>query len=152
VDVRRLVLLTEIADDWAAVERHLERAGSVDPASGLAAEALVAMSLDHAYEAFEQLLVRVEHHLGLPARSGASWHRAVLDLAARDLPGLRPVVLDAEALTAWTALMRFRHFFRHAYNADLSAAQLIANRERLVTAVTHTRPGIQRLLDALRND
>jgi hypothetical protein len=150
VDVRRLVLCTEIADDWAAVERHLERAQTVDPAAGWAAEALVAMSLDHAYEGFEQILLRVERELGLPARSGASWHRAALDLATRDLPGVRPAILDGAAHAAWGHLLRFRHFFRHAYNADLSADELRANRDRLAAAVQHTRPGLQRLLDALR--
>ena len=56
-DEARLALLrAELRRDWQQAERHLAGARSVDPAEGDAQAALVALSLDHAYQSFETLL------------------------------------------------------------------------------------------------
>ncbi len=66
----------------------------------------MALSLDHAYQAFEAILVRLERVAGLPERAGASWHSAVLADAALAIPGLRPPIFPAEAHADWDALLR----------------------------------------------
>ncbi len=66
LDARVAQLITELERDWKHVNTNLTRGCSVEPATSPAAAALVALSLDHAYQAFETFLVRVERALGLP--------------------------------------------------------------------------------------
>jgi hypothetical protein len=147
----RLTLLrSEIERDWGAIEQRLQRALSVDPARGEAESALVALSLDHAYQAFETLLVRVERALGLPERAGANWHNELLADASLELENVRPSIVSNEAALHWRALLRFRHFLRHAYAVDLDAAELARNRAHFEIAVASTRNRVQQLLDALK--
>lgn len=131
------------------VAQHLARAESVRPTAGLAEGALVALSLDHAYQAFETFLVRVERALGLPERSGSDWHPALLADAGAELPGLRPALFDATGERHWDHLRRFRHFLRHAYATELDGAELEKNVRHLREAVTGTEPGVRELLEAL---
>ncbi len=105
-DARVAVLLQEIRRDWESVRAHAARAEGTDPASGAPEAAYVALSLDHAYQALETLILRVERALGLPERAGATWHAALLADASREVPGLRPAVVPREALPDWEALLR----------------------------------------------
>ena len=148
-DVRVASLRAEIARDWGAVREHLARALTVEPARGAPEAALIALSLDHAYQAFETILVRIERALALPARSGESWHRALLADAARPLTGARPSVLPQASEGDWEALLGFRHFLRHAYHSPLDPTRLVANRARLERAVAATDPTILALLSSL---
>lgn len=149
VDVRMAKVLDEIRRDWDAVEAHLRRAQSVDPATGDPEAALVALSLDHAYQAFETLMVRLERALGLSERSGPSWHIQLLADAGRPLPRVRPPVYPDDVSGDWEGLLRFRHFLRHAYTVELAADRLRRNRAHLATAVSTTRPFVHALLEAL---
>ena len=148
-DVRMTMLLAEILRDWQAVFEHLAHAQSVDPASGPANAAYIALSLDHAYQAFETILIRCERSLGLPERQGESWHRALLDEAALPLAGVRPPVYPQTAARDWEELLRFRHFLRHAYHVQLDADRLAANVIRLSRALAATDPYLQTLLGGL---
>ena len=76
---------------------------------------MVALSLDHAYQAFETILLRLERAAGLPERTVRSWHTALLADAAIAVSGLRPAVFPPDSLRDWDAVLRFRHFLRHAY-------------------------------------
>lgn len=69
LDTRVAMLLDELRRDWGAVESSLERARSTDSAESAPAAAYVALALDHAYQAFESMLVRIERALALPERS-----------------------------------------------------------------------------------
>ncbi len=149
VDVRLAAVLVDVERDWEQVVRHGRRAESADPSAGEAEAALVALSLDHAYQAFENLLLRVERCLGLAARSGGTWHRALLADAARALPDIRPALFPASAETDWEQLLGFRHFLRHGYAVDLDPARLEHNVERLTNAITATAPYVQALLAEL---
>jgi hypothetical protein len=151
-DARAALLLAECRRDWDAVKAHLARALSVDPAAGAAEAALVALSLDHAYQAFENILTRIERALGLPARSGPGWHTALVADAALDIPGVRPPLYPRHALPDWDALLRFRHFLRHAYVVDLDPEKLAANRARLVRAVGETDTFLAVVLAGLASD
>ena len=146
---RMALLRAEIERDWQRVGVFSERATSVAPSTGLAEASLVALSLDHAYQAFESMLVRIERALGLPERPGADWHRALLADAVLALPGLRPAVIPTGAERPWDELRRFRHFLRHAYTVELDSHRLAQNVRHLQEAVTATQPSIIALLDAL---
>lgn len=149
LESRLAVLKAEVTRDWAQVERHHAIAAETDPHADRAQAALVALSLDHAYQAMEQLLVRVERNLGLPERSGSDWHRQVLSDAALALDGIRPPIIPQEILADWIHLLGFRHFLRHAYAVDLDPVRLRENTERLARAVTSTRMHVEALLAAL---
>ncbi|HXJ19177.1 MAG TPA: hypothetical protein VMT03_03010 [Polyangia bacterium] len=148
-DARAALLLAECRRDWDAVQAHAARARAAKPAARAAEAALVALSLHHAYQVFETILARIEHALGLPERAGASWHTALLADAAQEIPGLRPPLFPRQALSEWDALLRFRHFLRHAYVVDLDPDKLTANRERLDRAVAQTDSFLAIVLAAL---
>jgi hypothetical protein len=131
------------------LKTHLARARGADPSQGDAPAALVALSLDHAYQAFETILVRLERAAGLPERTDASWHTALLADAAIAIPGLRPPIFPAEAHADWDALLRFRHFLRHAYVVDLDPSKLTVNRDRLARAVAATDAWLGLVLSGL---
>lgn len=147
-DARAAMLVAECRRDWEAVKAHLSRAQRVQPGHGDAEAALVALSLDHAYQAFETILVRLERAAGLPERVGSSWHAALLADAAIAVDGLRPAIIPSSALADWDALLRFRHFLRHAYVVDLDAERLTANLQRLERAVVATDSWLNAVLDA----
>jgi hypothetical protein len=151
VETRTALLCAECRRDWEAVRKHAERARSTDPTNGEAQAALVALSLDHAYQGFESILVRLERAAGLPERTGASWHPALLADAALVIPGVRPPLFPPEALSDWDAVMRFRHFLRHAVVVNLDAGKFSATTERLERAVQATEPWLEAVLFGLMN-
>ncbi len=148
-EARAALALAECRRDWQTVKTHLTRARGADPAHGDAQAALVALSLDHAYQAFEAILVRLERVAGLPERPGASWCSALLADAAVAIPGLRPPVFPAEAHAVWDALLLFRHYLRHAYVVALDPGKLAANRDRLERAVAATDAWLASVLSGL---
>ena len=122
----------------------LKRYGSAE-----AVGTLVALSLDHAYQAFENVLVRLERALGLPARTSPAWHRALLADAALAVPGLRPALFPGSVEGDWDELRRFRHFLRHAYPLDLDPRRLRENVGRLQRAVSQTDEPVRAVFRAL---
>jgi hypothetical protein len=147
-DARAAMLCAECRRDWEAVQTHLARARSVNPSRGSAEAALVALSLDHAYQAFETTLVRLERAAGLAERIGPNWHAAILADAAVAIAGLRPPLFPPEVLGDWDALLRFRHFLRHAYVIDLDADKLAVSVRRLERVVFATQPWLDAVLQA----
>jgi hypothetical protein len=149
-DARLALLAAEIDRDFAEVKRQLERAEQHDPSASGPNAAWVALALDHAYAAFESLLVRSERALDLPPRQGERWHLDLLEASALDVPGLRPAIVPREALSDWLELLKFRHFLRHAYAADLDPKRLADNVSRLRRAAAATAPKVGALVAALR--
>ena len=148
-DARVALAVAECRRDWEAVRTQLARARGADPFQGAAPAALVALSLDHAYQAFEAILLRLERATGLPERTAASWHTALLADAAVAIPGLRPPIFPAEVHADWDALLHFRHFLRHAYVVDLDPSKLAVNRDRLERAVAATDAWLASVLSGL---
>ncbi len=146
------MVVAECRRDWSEVKRQLGKAASVDPAVGEPQAALVALSIAHAYQAFETILLRVERALGLEERSGGAWHTALLADSGLPLPGVRPAIYPAEMASDWHALLGFRHFLRHAYGVDLDPARLESNRARLQQVVTSTDGWIEALLGSLSRE
>jgi hypothetical protein len=143
------MLRAEIERDWEMAVAQLALARTVEPGAGAPEAALVALSLDHAYQAFENVLVRLERALGLPSRTGSDWHRSLLADAALSVAGLRPALFPAEVERDWDELRRFRHFLRHAYPLDLDPERLTRNREYLERAIAETNAPLRAMLLAL---
>lgn len=151
-DRRVLAIRAELERDWANVRVQAERAQSVDPAAGAPEASHVALALDHAYEGFEQILLRLERALSLPERTGASWHRAILSDATLPIPGVRPALVPARAEREWEHLLAFRHFLRHAYAAELDPERLRRNVQRLAQAVELTDSSLIALFETLTSE
>lgn len=150
-DASRTLLAAELRRDWDFIDKHVSRAHSVAAADSQPAAALVALSLDHAYQAFETMLVRIERALGLPARTGADWHAHLLDDAALNLAALRAEVIPASSLPDWHKLRRFRHFLRHAYAVELDAEELTRTATALQRAIAGSQSTIAQLITSLES-
>jgi len=151
-DARLALLVAQARRDWGAVIALRDRAFSVDPMVGAPEMALVAISLHHAYQAFESLLERICRALALPVPVGERSHQELLDEAAIDIPGVRPALLPEDARRPWQELLRFRHFFRHAYSVELDPEELASNREQLARAISATQHRIVAVIDGLAGD
>jgi len=55
---------------------------------------------------------------GLP--SGGEWHRLLLDQMAREVTGVRPLVITSQTRQALEDFRKFRHLARHLYGFDLN--------------------------------
>lgn len=149
-DADRTRVHDELERFWVLAERHLAVAKAADLAQGRPSMAVVAVGLHHAYQAFESLLEKLEMALNLPARTGGAWHEAILEAAAQPVAGRRPAIIPSEALPAWHAVRKFRHFFRHGSVAvEFDAAELAIVVAHLELAVTATAPSVRALLAAL---
>jgi hypothetical protein len=84
------------------------------------------------YTALETLLGRVARDLDREVPTGERWHQELLWQLAIELPGRRPAVLERELLRDLEALLRFRHFFRHAYGLELDPARVREAADRLL--------------------
>lgn len=48
------------------------------------------------------------------------WHKSLLERMGLEIKGIRPALLSPDSLELLNELRAFRHFFRHAYDADIS--------------------------------
>ena len=136
------VLVAEIRDDLAAIERLAERLADVKlrAAAGSEPPPLEVMAaagyLHHLYTGMESIHERIVTRVEGAVPSGERWHQELLTRVGVDVAGVRPAVLRPETRAQLARLLRFRHFFRHAYRIDLlwhEVAGLLADVERVVT-------------------
>ncbi|GMV38700.1 MAG: hypothetical protein AMXMBFR64_04160 [Myxococcales bacterium] len=127
-----LRLASELAKERAVAERIsdevLEDACRMesspdDPALERAHLAVVAVGLHRWYTAVEAIVERVERALGTMP-TGAEWHSELLAGATLDITGVRPAILPEACADPLRSLLKFRHFFRHAYAVQLDGAKL----------------------------
>lgn len=82
-------------------------------------------TLVHAYyTALETLLTRIVRDLDHEVPSGERWHRELLWQSMLEVPEKRPAVIPRSLHRDLEALLRFRHFFRHAYGLQLDPAKV----------------------------
>ena len=78
----------------------------------------LAFEIERFYTAVEATLVRVLDGLDGEAPRGAHWHTELLRAASVPLPGLRPELISPGVAGSLRDLLGFRHFARHAYDAE----------------------------------
>lgn len=117
-------LQAELGPDLAVIARlGTEIVASSPPPADEAQLALAAVRLHRYYTAIETALERIERlFAALPA--GPEWHSELLDGAALELPGVRPAILLPSTVAELRELLKFRHFFRHAYAVELDRGKL----------------------------
>jgi hypothetical protein len=138
----------DLAADIASMQEHRDRLQEHLEASDSAAEcAVLAVAIHHYYTALEGALERSIRFLDGSLPEGPDWHRSLLVEASKPLPDVRPAILSAEHMDDLEQLLRFRHFFRHAYAVSLDMRKLTRNAERI--ARVHT--GVIRDLENVRS-
>jgi hypothetical protein len=135
------------ADRAAFQKRASEVLAYADRVLTLTAEqaAAAALALERAYTALESILERATRALEGWAPSGSDWHRQLLDGAAIAIHKVRPALMSRGSYEVANRLMRFRHFLRHAYGADLDSRRV----GELVTDLARGLGPVQADLDAL---
>ena len=84
----------------------------------------MAYQIHNLYSAFEQLFETVARFF----ENRLEEQRYHVDLLRRmrlEIDGIRPALVSDEAFVLLDELRRFRHFFRHAYTADLNPDNLV---------------------------
>lgn len=122
-------LRAQIAADRLAVTRHLAELEALNPADGDAGTAArAALALHHAYAGVETILERCMVMFEGSRPTGADSHRAILDAATLDIPGVRAALLSKAVVRPLHELRSFRHFLHHGYAAELDPGRLEALR------------------------
>lgn len=84
----------------------------------------VALNLHGVYSGVERLFELIARHVDDRLPSGATWHQELLKQMARDLPGIRPAVIDRDSAEALDELRRFRHLVRNVYTVNLTPEKM----------------------------
>ena len=117
-------LAAEIDRDTGAVSRLcddarevLERFAAEQPGR---LEVRIPGGLIHDYyTGVETALERVVEVINGSYPTGADSHQRLLSVMALDVEGLRPAVISEQSRAELDELRKFRHFFRHAYMAQI---------------------------------
>jgi len=153
-------LLAELRSDREALVTRLDRLDAIQLQTADDADlALAAWLLHHAYTGLESILERVTRAVEGDLPEGAHWHRELLDLAALEIPSVRPALLRSELLADLHELRGFRRFVRHGYRASLDPERLAALQARarrlrppLVEDLIRVEAWIETLAHADRDD
>ena len=139
-------LRAQVRADRDAANSQIEALAGLDVGIGDPGEdAQAALALHHAYAAIESIIERCTLAIEGSRPTGPDSHRALLDSAALEIPGVRPPLVSLELVAALKDLRTFRHFLHHAYMAKLDTVRLA----ELRTAALALRPTLDRDLDAL---
>ncbi len=93
----------------------------------------MAYQLHNLYSAFEQLFELVAHAFENQI-DGDRYHTDLLRRMKLEIEGIRPALVSGATFARLDELRRFRHFFRHAYTAELDREKveaLVASTQRL---------------------
>ena len=124
-EARIAILKAEIDSRDRDIDRIYER---IEQRAGIFRETAegvdsMAYQIHNLYSAFEQLFETVVHFF----ENRLEEERYHIDLLRRmrlEIEGIRPALVSDGAFDLLDELRRFRHFFRHAYTAELNPDKL----------------------------
>jgi hypothetical protein len=79
----------------------------------------VALNLHAFYTGIERLFELIARQLDHTLPMGETWHRDLLRQMGKDIPGIRPAVLDKESALDLDDFRRFRHLVQNIYTFNL---------------------------------
>ncbi|ETX03232.1 MAG: hypothetical protein ETSY1_00745 [Candidatus Entotheonella factor] len=149
-----IILRTEIEAQMTLIhalyQRLDERVADLHPEHQVLMES-AAYQLHNLYSAIENLLQLMAAHFENHISDTARWHTALLQRMSVEIPGVRPAVVSSESYDLLNGLRGFRHFFRHAYGAEIEYAQLQLNLDKAQTLRPLFDADIARFIDALQD-
>jgi hypothetical protein len=114
----------------------------------------VALNLHSFYNGLERILEVIARQLDPVFPSGERWHRDLLEQMAREIPEVRPAVLEAETVANLDNFLAFRHRIRSLYAFNLDAERLKQLLDRLPNTFSQARQDLEtfcKLLAAAAN-
>jgi hypothetical protein len=84
----------------------------------------VALNLHSFYGGVERLFTLVAGVIDGSVPTGSTWHQALLQQMAMDLPGVRPPIFSASTIALLDEYRAFRHVVRNVYAFQLDPARL----------------------------
>ena len=121
-----LILERSVGADLEAIDRLYEAFGAAELGESEPQERLIVLAyrLHTLYTAFENIFRNIAVAFENELTERAGWHRELLKRMMLDLLPVRPAVIDREAYDRLDELLRFRHFFRTAYDIPLDPVRL----------------------------
>ncbi|MBN1960516.1 MAG: hypothetical protein JW841_06190 [Deltaproteobacteria bacterium] len=124
-----LALVAEINDDIDAIKKLLPHLLKVlssikqneDPVQIMSA----AGYLHHIYTAIESIHERIVRIIDGSLPIEERWHQELLTRVGVEVAKVRPAIISSITRARLARLLRFRHFFRHAYRIDFLAEEVI---------------------------
>jgi hypothetical protein len=108
------------AEDLDRIAAEAARAGGTVAAGASMLDTFGGAALVHGwYTRLEQLFEQIVKDLNAAPAEGPTWHRDLLRAMGQEKPGVRPAVLETEAVRELMSLLQFRHLFRNLYVMDL---------------------------------
>jgi hypothetical protein len=141
--LRDTAIAAELADEVEARAQDL-------PAASPEVRAYLAVLVHRFYTSVESAIERVERTLG-SVPEGPEWHHDLLRGATYELEGVRPAILGDETYRRLSEILRFRHFFRHAYAVELDENKLGVVVGHLVASHGSVDDELRRFADFLRD-
>ncbi|MBI3186098.1 MAG: hypothetical protein HYZ28_28510 [Myxococcales bacterium] len=138
------LLRKEMAEDLAALEEPERELSSIAGRWEQAREerpwvVVAAVDLHAWYGGLEAALERVARVIDQSLPAGERSHRELLLRMATDVPGVRPAVVADESVRELEELLKFRHFFRHAYRVQLDPSRVAEHTQRLLRLAPEVR-------------
>jgi hypothetical protein len=90
----------------------------------------IAYQIHNLYCATEDLLKIVASCFENNISNSSQWHSLLLQRMMMDIPNIRPAFLSSNTHAILNNLRGFRHFFRHAYGANIEYKQLKINLDK----------------------
>jgi uncharacterized protein YutE (UPF0331/DUF86 family) len=106
--------------------------------------------LHNLYSAFEDLFKIVADFFENRITERAGYHRELLWRMKIPIAGVRPALLSEESYKLLDSLRAFRHFFRHAYGAELDPKKIALVVEDALKLKKIYSQEVERFLDQVR--
>lgn len=146
-------LRAQVQADRGALDRQMSLLAALSCGRGdPGVDARVALALQHTYSGVEAIIERCVVCFDGERPRGDDSHRALLESASLEIPGVRNAILSRPVVAALQELRSFRRFLHHSYAAELDGARLEALREaalRLRPALNADLDGLDRWLEAV---
>lgn len=93
---------------------------------------LLARRVHDFFNAVEDAAYRVSNDINGEVPAGPSGHKDLIARVLAEVPGKRRPLFSAELTSELDEILRFRHFFRHAYGAELDPGKVREQADRVL--------------------
>jgi hypothetical protein len=111
----------------------------------------IAYQIHNLYTAIEDLLKIIATYFENNISNSAQWQANLLQRLTQDIPEIRPAFLSEETFLLLNSLRGFRHFFRHAYGANIEYNQLKINLDKAILVLVYLGQDCENFLKQLEN-